>query len=256
MKLHTQILGTGEDIVILHGFLGMGDNWRTLSKSFASEGYRVHTPDMRNHGKSPHKETFSYDDMAEDLKDYFSDHGITKAILIGHSMGGKIAMFFATKYEYLIKKLIIVDISPKAYKPHHDEILKSLADLKQQSLSSRKEAEIILKQHIDNNGLRLFLLKNLKRNTDNTLSIKPNIEAFTANKHYIGEALPQSSHTKADTLFIKGGTSDYLNQSDELLIDQHFTNAKITTIENAGHWVHAENPKAFFDIVINFIKEQ
>jgi pimeloyl-ACP methyl ester carboxylesterase len=168
MKLNTQITGTGKDLVIIHGFLGMGDNWRSLSKSFAAEGYRVHTPDMRNHGKSPHDDNFSYAIMAEDVKSYFEDHEISKAILIGHSMGGKIAMFFASKYPELLEKLIIVDISPKHYEPHHDQILDSLLELKNKHLSSRKEAEEILEKNIKNDGIRLFVLKNLKRISDNT----------------------------------------------------------------------------------------
>jgi len=255
MKLNTQITGAGKDMVIIHGFLGMGDNWRTLSKSFASEGYRVHTPDMRNHGKSPHSEDFSYEVMAKDVKSYFDEHSIKKAIVIGHSMGGKIAMFFASMYPECIEKLIIVDISPKHYKPHHDEILESLRQLKNSQLNSRKEAEEILKQRISNGGVRLFLLKNLKRLSDNTLAVKPNIEAFIANKEYIGQALPQTDLIDVDTLFIRGANSNYIDRSDESLIPQQFTSSKIVTIANAGHWVHAENPKAFFDAVVKFINE-
>jgi len=253
MKLNTQITGSGKDMVIIHGFLGMGDNWRTLSKSFASEGFKVHTPDMRNHGKSPHDNHFSYAVMAEDVKAYFEEHGISKAVLIGHSMGGKIAMFFASKYPELIEKLIIVDISPKHYKPHHDEILESLLKLKNSHLSSRKEAENILEESISNSGIRLFLLKNLKRLSDNTLAVKPNIEAFIANKDNIGQALAHSDIIDVDTLFIRGANSNYIDQSDESLIPQQFTSSKIVTIEKAGHWVHAENPKAFFNAVIEFI---
>jgi len=254
MKLNTQITGSGKDLVIIHGFLGMGDNWRTLSKSFAAEGFKVHTPDMRNHGKSPHNADFTYDVMAEDVKSYFEEHQISKAVLIGHSMGGKIAMFFASKYPQLLEKLIIVDISPKHYEPHHDEILESLLELKNSHLSSRTEAEDILKKNIQNTGVRLFLLKNLKRLNDNTLAVKPNIEAFIANKEHIGQALPATVQIGVDTLFVKGANSDYINQADLPLIAQQFSNARIETIQNAGHWVHAENPKAFFNTVMKFIK--
>ncbi len=255
MKLNTQITGAGKDLVIIHGFLGMGDNWRTLSKSFASKGYKVHTPDMRNHGKSPHDDNFSYDIMAEDVKVYFDEHHISNALLMGHSMGGKIAMFFAWKYPELLDKLIIVDISPKHYKPHHDVILESLLELKNSHLSSRKEAEEILEKTIPDAGVRLFLLKNLKRLSDNTLAVKPNIEAFLANKEHIGQALPQSVRIHLETLFVKGTNSDYINHQDESLIPQHFSKFEIASIENAGHWVHAENPKAFFNTVIKFINE-
>lgn len=253
MTLNTQITGSGKDLVIIHGFLGMGDNWRTLSKSFASEGYKVHTPDMRNHGKSPHDDNFSYEIMAEDVKSYFDEHHIAKAILIGHSMGGKIAMFFAAKYPELLEKLIIVDISPKQYKPHHDEILESLLELKNSHLTSRKEAEAILEKNISNSGVRLFLLKNLKRLDNNTLAVKPNIETFLANKENIGQALPPSVKIDVHTLFVRGENSDYIDQEVESLIPQHFSASEIVTIKNAGHWVHAENPKAFFNTVMKFI---
>lgn len=253
MKLNTQILGEGKHLVIIHGFLGMGDNWRTLSKSFAGQGFKVHTPDMRNHGKSPHDDDFSYEIMAQDVKDYFDEHRIKKALVIGHSMGGKIAMFFASKYPQLVEKLVVVDISPKGYKPHHDEILESLFKLKQQKLSSRKEAEDILKQKIDNAGVRLFLLKNLKRNADNSLALKPNIDAFMANKSYIGEALKEKALIEVESLFIKGQNSNYITKDDKALIARHFSDAKIVTIQHAGHWVHAESPKAFFEAVMDFI---
>jgi pimeloyl-ACP methyl ester carboxylesterase len=255
MKLHTQILGQGKDMVIIHGFLGMGDNWRTLSKSFAEEGYRVHTPDMRNHGKSPHDDNFSYEVMAEDVLAYFKEHNVEKAVLIGHSMGGKIAMHFASKYPEYIQKLIVVDISPKAYKPHHDDILDCLLALKEQKLESRKDAEAVLKQKIDNQGVRLFLLKNLSRDKDNTLSLKPNIDAFIANKTNIGEALNENASVNSETLFIKGENSNYIVKEDEYLIAEQFSKAKIATIEKAGHWVHAERPKLFFKTVMDFITD-
>jgi pimeloyl-ACP methyl ester carboxylesterase len=153
----------------------------------------------------------------------------------------------------LVEKLVVVDISPKGYKPHHDEILDSLLKLKQQKLSSRKEAEEILKQNIKDTGVRLFLLKNLKRNSDNSLALKPNIDAFIANKGYIGKALNEETLIEVESLFIKGENSNYITADDESLIAKQFSHAKIVIIENAGHWVHAESPKVFFETVMQFI---
>jgi len=253
MKLHTQVFGEGKKLVILHGFLGMGDNWKSLSKNFAKAGFEVHIPDMRNHGKSPHSDEFSYEIMVQDIKEYFDAHGIENAILIGHSMGGKIAMHFAAKYPGLLSHLIVVDISPRYYEPHHDDILDSLKKLRDQQLSSRQEAEEILKTKIEDKGVRLFLLKNLKRDDNNTLLLKPNLDAFLNNKKNIGQALPENLIFKKPTLFMKGEHSNYIAQKDKNLIQQHFPYYKLLTIQNAGHWLHAENPKMFMSETLDFV---
>ncbi|MBS3737627.1 alpha/beta fold hydrolase [Mesohalobacter halotolerans] len=253
MKLHSQITGKGHPLIILHGFLGMGDNWKTLSKAYAKSGYEVHLIDLRNHGKSPHSDDFNYAVMADDIYKYFNDKSLKNAILIGHSMGGKVAMFFACQYPELLSHLIVVDIAPRYYAPHHDDILESLKTLQQTHLTSRKEAENILKEKIDNNGVRMFLLKNLKRENNNTLSLKPNIDVFTNNKENIGQALPEDFTYEGKTLFIKGEHSNYISNVDNKLINSHFSNNKIETISKAGHWVHAENPQAFLRKTLDFI---
>jgi len=253
MKLHSQIIGKGQPIVILHGFLGMGDNWKSISKKLAKDNYEVHLPDARNHGKSPHSKHFSYELMNQDLKTYFNDHNLKNVILIGHSMGGKTAMHFASKYPEFVKKLIVVDISPKHYQPHHDDILDSLKQLQSNKLNSRTEAEEILKAKIKDQGVRLFLLKNLKRESDNTLSLKPNIDAFSNNRDEIGKSLPENYSFDGPTLFIKGENSSYIQNEGFKEIAIHFSNFKIESIHNSGHWVHAENPDAFLDKTIGFI---
>ena len=254
MKLHTQITGEGKKLVILHGFLGMGDNWKSLSKQYAKAGFEVHLPDMRNHGKSPHHDVFNYDEMAKDIHEYFETYQIEDAVLIGHSMGGKIAMQFAATHPALLSHLIIVDISPKLYHPHHDNILSSLKALKSKKLTSRNDADDILKEKIPEQGVRLFLLKNLKRDDNNILSLKPNVDVFLANRSEIGKALPKDFVYEGKTIFIKGEKSSYIRDKNKKLINEHFPNHKIISIPNAGHWVHAENPKHFFKETMNFIK--
>lgn len=253
MKLHSQISGKGQPIVILHGFLGMGDNWKTLSKAYVEAGFEVHLLDLRNHGKSPHSDEFNYKIMAEDVNTYFKNKKLTNTVLIGHSMGGKVAMFFACQYPDLLSHLIIVDISPRYYKPHHDDILEGLKALQQAKLTSRKEADKILKEKIDNNGIRMFLLKNLKREDDNSLNLKPNIDVFIENKENIGQALPQDFKYNGKTLFIKGENSDYITEADNNLINRYFDDYEIQTIAQSGHWVHAENPKSFLYKTLNFM---
>lgn len=253
MKLHSKILGKGKPFLILHGFLGMGDNWKTLGKKFADEGYQVHLIDQRNHGKSPHSSDFSYELLAEDIREYCEQHQLKGIILLGHSMGGKTAMLAAALNPGLVDKLIVVDIAPKYYAPHHQQILEGLTALKEANLSSRTEAEDLLSEYIEDKGVKLFLLKNLARKSQDQLALKLNLEALKDNVENIGEALPEGYIFTAPSLFIKGEKSDYILPEDEEEIREHFTDADIVTIPGAGHWVHAENANAFFEAVMSFL---
>lgn len=253
MKLHSNILGEGTPFIFLHGFLGMGDNWKTLGGEFAQAGYQVHLVDQRNHGKSPHSDDFDYQIMADDIVDYCKQHNLSDIILLGHSMGGKAAMLMAAQNPELVKKLIVVDIAPKYYAPHHQQILDGLTALEEANLSSRKEAENLLKEFISNKGIRLFLLKNLDRESQDKLCLKLNLSALKANIEKVGEALPKDQKYEGDTLFIKGEHSDYITPEDEASIKEQFTKAKIISIPDSGHWVHAENSDAFYDAVLKFL---
>ena len=253
MKLHSTILGEGRPFLILHGFLGMSDNWKTLGKQFAKDGFEVHLIDQRNHGKSPHSDEFSYALMAEDLKEYCDTHNLKDIILMGHSMGGKTAMLAACEYPGLVEKLVIVDIAPKYYAPHHQQILKGLTALDDAKLTSRGDAEDFLKDYIPETGVRLFLLKNLYWKTKEQLSLKLNLEGLKNNIDNIGEALSSGQQYDGPTLFIRGENSDYITSEDTNLIKEHFPKAKIETISDAGHWVHAENMKAFHQAVFRFV---
>lgn len=253
MKLHSTILGEGKPFLILHGFLGMSDNWKTLGKQFAKDGFQVHLIDQRNHGKSPHSDEFSYQLMAEDIKEYCEEHELKEIILLGHSMGGKTAMLTACEIDDLVSKLIVVDIAPKYYAPHHQQILKGLTALDDAKLTSRGDAEDFLKDFIPETGVRLFLLKNLYWKTKEQLSLKLNLDALKANIENIGEALPIDRSYKGPSLFIKGEKSDYITSKDEETIKRQFPFAEIQEIPDAGHWVHAENMEAFYTAVIRFV---
>ncbi|NNK39865.1 MAG: alpha/beta fold hydrolase [Winogradskyella sp.] len=255
MILHSNIIGEGKDFVILHGFLGSGDNWKTLASQFAEAGYRVHLVDQRNHGRSFHSDEFNYDIMVEDVHNYFDHHHIENAVLLGHSMGGKTAMFFAASYPELVHKLIIADISPRYYPVHHDKILEGLGQLNFNELKSRSEADKTLGHYVSDFGTRQFLLKNLYWVEKGQLGLRFNLEVLTENVSKVGEALPISTSFNKDTLFLKGDRSEYIGVNDKAIIHRQFPNAKIESITNAGHWLHPENPEEFYAKTITFIQQ-
>lgn len=252
MILHSQIIGQGQPFVILHGFLGMSDNWKTLGNQFA-EHYQVHLIDQRNHGRSFHDSDHHYEVLSEDLKHYFKHHNIEDAIVLGHSMGGKTAMFFACKYPELVNHLIIADISPRFYPVHHDTILAGLNSFDFDQIKSRGAADKQLAKFIPQVGVRQFLLKNLYWIEKGKLAFRMNLEALTENVSEIGEALPLHFKFDKNTLFLKGDKSEYIGAQDEAIIKRQFPKAEIKTITNAGHWLHAENPEEFYEAVINFV---
>ena len=253
MKLYSNVIGEGKAFLILHGFLGMGDNWKTLGKQFADDGFEVHLIDQRNHGKSPHSEDFSYELMAEDLAEYCNSHNLKDVILLGHSMGGKTAMLFSCLHPEFVEKLVVVDIAPKYYAPHHQQILKGLTALDEANITSRGDAEDFLKKYIPETGVRLFLLKNLYWKTKEKLSLRLNLSALIDNIDEVGLALNPDQKFEKSTVFIRGLNSDYIQKSDFGLIEEHFPASEIIEITGAGHWVHAEKMKEFYTAVSNFV---
>ena len=253
MMLHGNIIGEGKPFVILHGFLGMGDNWKTLSRQFAELGYEVHLVDQRNHGRSFHADDFDYDVMVDDLEKYCEANDLKDIVLLGHSMGGKTAMLFATKYPDLVSKLIVADISPRFYPVHHDAILEGLSSLDFSHIKSRGEADKSLAKFVPEMGTRMFLLKNLFWVEKGQLGLRINLPVLKENVSEVGEALPMHATFNKPTLFLKGDKSEYIGPTDEGIIHRHFGDAKIDTVSNAGHWLHAENPTEFYHKVVNFI---
>ena len=253
MVLHSNILGEGKPFLILHGFLGMSDNWKTLGTQFSKQGYQVHLIDQRNHGRSFWSEEFNYEILANDIKTYCHEHDLKDIILLGHSMGGKTAMLFATEYPELVSKLMVADISPRFYPVHHDAILNGLSALDFNKLKSRGEADKTLSAYVSDLGTRQFLLKNLYWVEKGQLGLRINLEVLKNEITEVGEALPNHAIFNKDVLFLRGDRSEYIGVGDESIIKNHFPKAKITVISNAGHWLHAENPKDFFEAVIKFI---
>lgn len=256
MKLAYREFGEGQPLIILHGLFGQSDNWNTLAKRFGENGFKVYTLDQRNHGLSQHSDAWDYQLMAEDLKEFIEEHHLQNVILLGHSMGGKTILFFEQMFPQLANKLIIVDISPRAYEPHHDSVLKALNAVDFTDINTRKEAEAILGEYISDFGTKQFLLKNIFWKEDETkqMAWRFNLKTITTEYNNIGVSVPFFiSDTK--TMFIRGEKSDYIKNDDEEDIASRFSNYQLKTIVNSGHWVHAEQPEAFFNCVMDFISK-
>lgn len=252
MKLYSKIMGEGEPLIIMHGVFGMGDNWQSLGRKWAQD-FEVHLLDMRNHGKSPHAEEFSYELMSEDLLEYMDDRQMDKAFIIGHSMGGKTAMLFSVLSPDRVSKLIIADIAPKPYKPHHQEILEALNSLKLDEIKSRTEAEDQFSNKIQDLGTRQFLLKSLYWKEKGLLEWRFNLKVIEREIMKVGDGLVANAIFNGPCLFLRGGNSWYIKDEDEDQILEHFPQASLETIEGAGHWLHAEKPIEFFEIANGFL---
>nr|WP_255700814.1 alpha/beta fold hydrolase [Flavobacterium sp. AS60] len=254
MILHSRIEGEGKPLIIIHGFIGMSDNWKSFGSLYAAEGFQVHMLDLRNHGKSFHSDDFNYTVMSNDVLEYCQHYNLTNLSIIGHSMGGKVAMLFATTYPEMVEKLIVADIGPKYYAPHHQDILAGLNAVDFSTKPDRTQVEETLYPFIPDFGTRQFLMKNLYWVEPGQLAFRFNLPVFNTKIESIGEALPDENHFDKPTLFIRGGNSKYILDTDLPDIKKHFPNIELATIPNVGHWLHAENPKLFFEETARFLK--
>lgn len=252
MKLHRQHYGAGRPLIILHGLFGSLTNWNTLSRQLGAR-YHVIAVDGRNHGSSPHSPTMDYPAMAADLRELFEDEQLASAFVLGHSMGGKTAMQLALDFPDLVDRLIVADIAPRAYQPHHDAIFAGLEALDLDSASSRGELDAALAEHVADWGVRQFLLTNVQREAGGGFRWRIDLPAIkAAYATIIGPVVGERPFTKP-TLFIRGERSDYIRPADEAQIRQLFPATTITTLPNVGHWVHAEAPAAFAALVEDFL---
>ncbi len=252
MKLNYKIVGTGKPLVILHGLFGSADNWLSIARELDKE-FTMYLVDQRNHGDSPHDDEWNYEVMVEDLKELLDDEGLDKAYLMGHSMGGKTVMNFALKYPERVEKLIVADIAPRYYPVHHESILEGLNSLDLKTISSRKEADDALANYISEPGIRQFLLKSLGRDADGFVW-KINLPVITKNIENVGEALPEGESFEGPTLFLAGANSNYVQQKDLPEILEFFPNYELEFVQNAGHWLHAEQPHAVVEEIRKFLK--
>jgi esterase len=250
MKLHYRELGTGQPLIILHGLFGSSDNWQTQAKRFA-EYFRVILVDLRNHGHSDWNDDSSYISMANDVIELINDLGIEKTILLGHSMGGKVAMHVAQINGKLLSKLVIVDMGIKQYPPHHQHILKGIHSVQLEGVNSRVEADKQLTEFIDSEGVKQFLLKNLYWKEKGKLAWRMNVSVLENSMNEILSALPEKE-VFTPTAFIRGELSNYVLDDDIPEIENFFPDSQYITISQAGHWVHAEKPEEFVDAVLGF----
>lgn len=253
MTLNYKSFGQGPPVIILHGLFGSLDNWQTFAKQLA-EDFTVYIIDQRNHGRSPHADQMAYPLAAEDLRAFMEDQWIYETHLIGHSMGGKTAMQFAFDHPDLLDRLVVVDIAPKTYQGGHEAIFEAMLSLDFGVIESRTDAEEQLARSISNPGIRLFLLKNLHRNQDGSYGWKMNLPVLHRDYPNITGAV-EGTPFEGPSMFVRGSHSDYIQDSDWPRIEELFPKAQLETIDKAGHWVHAERPKALLSLVRKFLKE-
>jgi esterase len=245
MQLNYKKIGEkGPAVIILHGLLGALDNWQTIARQLSAQ-FQVYCIDQRNHGKSPHDATMSYEVLAQDIIDFYRQHQITKATLIGHSMGGKVAMLLALQHPELIEKLVIIDIAPVAYEGGHEDILFAMAEAPLHATNDRKAIDIFLEKRIPQFAVRQFVLKNLARNEQGALSWKCNLDVLIQQYRTLMVFPEMDASFSGKSYFIKGQHSAYIQEEHLSAIYHYFPNAVLITIPEAGHWVHAENPADF-----------
>jgi esterase len=255
LKLAFREYGSGTPLIILHGLFGQSDNWNTLAKKYAEHDLHVFTVDQRNHGLSPHSDTFTFESMADDLHEFIAEHDLKSPVLMGHSMGGKTVLHFEQKYKNIASRLIIADISARAYPPHHQDVLKALNAVNLDAIHNRKEAEAILSQHISDFGTKQFLLKNLywKHQDEGLLDWRFNLKVITHDYDNVTKSVPFFT-SDTPVLIINGEKSQYVTEEDVIDYKARFSNCRFITLKDAGHWVHAEKPQQYFDSTLGFIK--
>jgi pimeloyl-ACP methyl ester carboxylesterase len=244
----------GPPLLILHGLLGANGNWHTLSRTSFREVASVYAVDQRNHGRSPHTDRIDYPSMAADVVDFLDHRGLEQAHLLGHSMGGKTAMKTALTYPDAVDRLIVVDMAPREYEPHHTDLLDALARINPAEYDERDAIDDALAEDVPSRSVRQFLLKNL--DYDGTeYSWKMNLDAVREHYDDITAAITSDEPFDGPALFVRGANSDYVSDEDRPAIRELFPNAEFVTVDDAGHWVHADQPEALAEVVIDFLAE-
>ena len=252
MELYYREFGQGSPLIILHGLFGFSDNWQTIAKGLSGQ-HLVVTPDLRNHGRSPHLPGHSYPEMAEDLKAFMEAHWMFSAALVGHSMGGKVAMQLALSHPDMVERLVVVDIAPDRAEDNHSSIFSALLGMDLSKMSTRQEAETYLAERIPDTGTRQFLLKNITRESDGKFTWKMNLPVLWEHFNDILAPVQATEPFDKPTLFIRGSRSGYIRDGDFPLIKTLFPQAEIATVEGAGHWVHADKPAELLALLRDFL---
>lgn len=254
MELFYRHYGSGQPLIILHGLLGISDNWVTIGKRLA-EKYSVYIPDQRNHGQSPHSATFDYPSLVLDLAGFVDSHDLRKPILIGHSMGGKVAMQFVQDHPDVVDRLIVVDISPRRYPPRaiHQMMLSAMLSIDFSIVKRRQDVAELLGRYVPDKRIQLFILKNLYRPLPDVLAWRPNVHTISEQLDQVFDDVPCMKTFVGEALFVRGGKSDYIIDTDIPLIRSCFPQAQIATIVGATHWVHADKPRELCAVFSKFL---
>ena len=251
--LHHSTVGQGDPLVILHGLFGSGKNWQSLARQFASQ-YEVFSVDLRNHGQSFHADAMNYPAMVDDVIALLDHLELQSATILGHSMGGKVAMMLAASHAQRVDRLVVADIAPVTYDHHYDNLIDPILAISLPDLESREQADKLLQAAIPEAPLRAFLLQNLAREADdwrwrvNWRVIQRDLGQLTG-----FDGLADDWEVDCPTLFIRGALSPYVGDTEIDVIDRHFSDARIETLERAGHWLHAEQPQAFLQRVLEYL---
>lgn len=250
MKLHYQTLGQGQPLILLHGLFGSGNNWGTVAKDF-SQYFQVISVDLRNHGNSPHSDKQDYTMMAEDLAELCDALNLNTVHLLGHSLGGKVAMQFATQFPQRVGKLVVVDMAMRAYADAHTHLIDAMMAVDLSAVRSRNEVDLALSSSINQAAVRQFLLMNLVKSGEQ-FAWRINLAALKANYPAMQQAVCELALYDKPCLFIRGEYSDYVNDDDIDHIKAHFIQTQFASLPT-GHWVHAEQPQAFIALVERFV---
>ena len=253
MQLNYKTFGAGPPLVILHGLFGSLDNWQTLARRWADD-YTVILVDLRNHGRSPHADEMSYPAMAEDVATFLEDRNVHACALLGHSMGGKVAMQTALTYPGLVTRLIVIDMAPRQYARGHDEVFDALRALDPAELTDRREADDLVAPYLPDPGVRMFLLKNLARREGQGFRWRMNLPVLYRDYDtLVGPVTRPGDPYPEPALFVRGGRSRYVRDEDLGPTRELFPRATLETIADVGHWLHAEAPDKLYGLVDNFL---
>lgn len=257
MKLFCQQQGNtkGPVLIMAHGVFGSHENLGAIARLLADDFY-LYRLDLRNHGRSPHADTMTFAEMAADVLEFIDDHKLDKVAVLGHSLGGKVMMELATTHPDRVNHLIVADIAPVQYPAHHDPILAGLQAIDLAQLKSRNDADQQLQAYVDNLTTRQFLLKNLQRSEDGEYTWRLNIKAIADQYDNLRLTVGDGKIYAGPTLFIRGALSKYIQERNHPAIYQQFPKATIKTIDGASHWLHAEKPQQFVELVKRFILEK
>jgi len=251
MRLNFEVQGDGPALLILHGLFGSLENWHGMARRLSAQ-FKVFSIDQRNHGRSPHLPEMNYELMAGDVLSLMQEAGLARAHVLGHSMGGKTAMQLALAHGQAVDQLVVADIAPKAYPPHHDQIIKALLSVDFLKIKSRRDLDAALAPSIPDTAVRQFLIKDAKP-VDGSFKWQMNIKAIAENYPHLLAAPSPGGQFAGPTLFVCGENSDYITTKDHALIRKLFPASIFEVIPGAGHWLHAEAPEAFFRIVRDFL---